>query len=128
LASTARPLLSTLVLLAVLALLGATVLVGRTWRSAVRTWALPMLIGGIVIVGLSITVDPIAAAAVAALRSGLTAWGMATGLVGIVGSSATAMVDRSGWLLLEIGAPLVAIALLLFLGSLQPAGRRRVRS
>jgi hypothetical protein len=124
LAATARSFLPWLVILVVASLLMATLLAGRTRRMALVTWCVPLLLGGLVLLVIGLVVDPALAAGVTAVRASLAATGMAPGLVAVVGSAASAMVDRAGWLLIEVGGPLVLASLAgLVLASLLPARR-----
>jgi hypothetical protein len=124
LAATARSFVPALVTVVVVSLLVATLLAGRTRRRALVTWCVPLLLGGLALLAIGVVVDPVLATGVSALRTSLAAGGMAPGLVAIAGSAAAAMVDRTGWLLVEVGAPLVAVSLAgLVLASLLP-GRR----
>jgi hypothetical protein len=109
----------------VAALLLASLLVGRSRRTVLTTWCVPLLVGGLVVLGLGIVVDPVLAAGVTTLRTGLAGTGTTPGLVALAGDAASVMVDRAGWLLIEVGGPLVLGSLAgLVLASLLP-GRRR---
>ena len=123
-AGAARSTLPTVVAaVAVLLLLGA-LLPGGGPRSILRRLGTPIVVGGAMLLVLSLGVDTLLAAAVAAIRQELADGGMAPGLVSIVGSAALVMVDRAGWLLIGVAAPLALAGLLLLAATWVVPGRR----
>ena len=104
-----------LILIAVLLVAAASLFSGLTIRSTLRAAALPLLLGGAIVLAGSWLAGPVLSAAVNAARTSVTAAGGVPALVAVGGSLATAMVDQVQRQVVPTGVALIAVGLVLLL-------------
>jgi hypothetical protein len=117
--ASASSVVDTLIPLVLVVLAAATVVAGLSLRSALRAWAVPLVVSGLLLLALAALAVPLLGGAGETLRRAIADDGGAPELADIGGSMAMAMAS-------QLGAQLVQVAVVLLAGGTLLAAARWV--